>query len=145
MSNSNHDNPKIGRTFQEEVQKWFLKNRNEKFVLEYPIHIGKPSHPHNFDVANESGTTIVECKCYAWTDSGNVPSAKLRGLNEAIFYFSFLPRETEKILVMSRAVHPKRSETLAEYYLRTNGHLLSDVKIWELNLDTNEMRMIKND
>ena len=37
------------------------------------------------------------------------------------------------------------NETLAEYYLRTYGHLLGDVKIWELNLDTNEMRMIKND
>ena len=145
MSNSNSDNPKIGKAFQEKVQNWFAKNRNENFVLEYPIHIGKPARPHNFDVANKSGTTVIECKCYTWTDSGNVPSAKLRGLNEAIFYFSFLPRETEKVLVMSRATHPRRNETLAEYYLRTNGHLLGDVKIWELNLDTNEMRMIKND
>ena len=96
MSNSNNDNPKIGRAFQEKVQAWFAEKKNESFVLEYPVHIGKPARPHNFEVADESGTTIIECKCYAWTDSGNVPSAKLRGLNEAIFYFSFCREKPRK-------------------------------------------------
>ena len=59
MSNSNSDNPKIGKAFQEKVQNWFAKNRNENYVLEYPIHIGKPARPHNFDVANKSGNASV--------------------------------------------------------------------------------------
>jgi hypothetical protein len=54
MSNSNSDNSKIGKVFQEKVQSWFAEKRNENFVLEYPVHIGKPARPHNFDVANES-------------------------------------------------------------------------------------------
>jgi hypothetical protein len=143
MSNSNNDNPKIGRAFQEKVRHWFSKDRKENFVLEYPVHIGKPARPHNFDVANETGTTVIECKCYAWTDSGNVPSAKLRGLNEAVFYFSFLPKETEKILVMAHAVHPKKSESLAEFYVRTNNHLLGDVKVWEFDVISGEMKSVQ--
>ena len=77
-----------------------------------------------------------------WTDAGNIPSAKLKGLNEAVFYISFLPAETEKLLVMAYATHPKRSETLAEYYYRTNCHLLGDVKVVEFNVATNTMRII---
>ena len=141
--NTNSENPKVGREFQEKVRRWFQKNTEENYALEYPIYIGKPARPHKFDAANESETIVIECKCYTWTDSGNIPSAKLRGLNEAIFYFSFLPNETKKILVMARAVHPKKRETLAEYYFRMNEHLLDDVKIWEFNPDTDEMRMIK--
>ena len=61
------------------------------------------------------------------------------------FYFSFLPSETEKILVMAYATHPNIKETLAEYYIRINGHLLGDVKVWEYNTETNDMKKIKND
>ena len=143
--NENKDNPKIGRIFQEKVQEWFVKELKEAFNIEHSVSIGKPPHPHNFDLANDSETVVVECKCYTWTDTGNVPSAKLMGLNEAVFYFSFLPSDTEKILVMAYAIHSKRTETLAEYYHRINKHLLRDVKIWEYNTETEEMRKIKND
>lgn len=33
MSNSNNDNPKIGRAFQETVRNWFSKKRNEIFFV----------------------------------------------------------------------------------------------------------------
>ena len=46
---------------------------------------------------------------------------------------------------MAYATHPKRKESLAEYYIRINGHLLGNVKVWELNPETKEMRKIKND
>lgn len=45
---------------------------------------------------------MAECKCYMWTDSGNVPSAKLMGLDEAVFYFGFLPSGTKKLLCMKK-------------------------------------------
>jgi hypothetical protein len=131
--NSNKDNPRIGRDFQEKVQKWFQKEYKENFETEQGIDIGVPAKSHKFDVANETKTIVVECKCYVWTESGNVPSAKLRGLNEAVFYFSFLPPETEKYLVMARSLHPVSKETLADYYIRTNGHLLGDVKLLEFD------------
>ena len=140
--NSNSDNPKVGKAFQIQVQKWFEANREQTFGLEQPILIGSPARPHKFDIADKTQHVVIECKCYTWTDSGNIPSAKLRGLNEAVFYFSFLPPETEKLLVMAYATHPKRSETLAEYYFRTNCHLLGDTKVVEFNADANEMRII---
>ena len=112
------------------------------FEVEHPICIGNPAKPHKFDISDVNERIVIECKCYTWTDTGNIPSAKLRGLNEAIFYFSFLPQGIEKVLVMAYAVHPKKNETLAEYYFRTNGHLLGDVKVMEYNIETNNMRII---
>ena len=140
--NSNSDNPKIGKMFQMKVLQWLKNNHNGSFDLEQPILIGDPARPHKFDIADKTQHIVIECKCYTWTDSGNIPSAKLRGLNEAVFYFSFLPAETEKLLVMAYATHSRRSETLAEYYFRTNHHLLGDVKVVEFNVETNEMRTI---
>ena len=43
---------------------------------------------------------------------------------------------------MAYAVHPKKEETLAEYYWRTNSHLFGDVKVMEFNPITQEMRQI---
>ena len=145
ISNSNSENHKIGRRFQEKVKQWFEMNENAKFELEHPILIGNPAKLHKFDIADKSEKIVIECKSYTYTSTGNIPSAKLTTLNEAIFYFSFLPAETEKVLVMAYATHPKRKETLAEYYIRINGHLLGEVKVWEYNTNTGEMRMIKND
>ena len=142
LMNSNSDNPKVGRAFQLQVQKWFEADQGQTFFLEQPILIGSPAKPHKFDIADETHRVVIECKCYMWTDAGNIPSAKLKGLNEAVFYFSFLPAETEKLLVMAYATHPKRSETLAEYYYRMNCHLLGDVKVVEFNVATNTMRII---
>ncbi len=145
IQNSNSENPKIGREFQEKVKQWFETNTNMHFELEHPILIGYPAKLHKFDIADKSEKIVIECKSYTYTNTGNIPSAKLTTLNEAVFYFSFLPDETEKVLVMAYATHPKRKESLAEYYIRINGHLLGNVKVWELNPETKEMRKIKND
>lgn len=140
--NLNSENPKVGKAFQDSVKQWFEVDRNAPLLLEHAIDIGVPARPHKFDISDTYEKLVIECKCYTWTDSGNIPNAKLRGLNEAIFYFSFLPSKTEKILVMAYAVHPKKSETLAEYYYRTNSHLLGNVKVMEFNPNTNRMRII---
>ena len=145
ISNSNSENPKIGREFQERVKKWFEMSKEMPFELEHPILIGYPAKLHKFDIADKAEKMVIECKSYTYTSTGNIPSAKLTTLNEAIFYFSFLPTVTEKVLVMAYATHPKRKETLAEYYVRINGHLLGQVNVWEYNTNTGEMRMIKND
>lgn len=140
--NSNSENPKVGKKFQLTVKEWFEKSLNCEFEIERKIAIGNPSKLHSFDIANKEGTVVVECKCYTWTETGNVPSAKMGFTNEAAFYLSFLPAEVDKSIVMLRATHPKRTETLAEYYFRTNRHLLGKIKILEFDSDTLEMRLV---
>ena len=140
--NANSENPRVGKAFQIAVKEWFESEYNTTFVLEEKIPIGKPSKLHSFDIADNEQNIVVECKCYTWTEAGNVPSAKMGFTNEAAFYLSFLPETTEKIIVMLRAEHPKRSETLAEYYFRTNRHLLDKIKVFEFDIETRSMYLV---
>jgi hypothetical protein len=63
--------------------------------------------------------------------------------NEAAFYLSFLPETYEKYIVMLYSFHEKRHETLAEYYYRTNRHLLGKIKVAEFDPDKNILRIIQ--
>lgn len=114
----------------------------QPFEIEKKIAIGSPSKLHRFDVASCDGRIVVECKCYTWTESGNVPSAKIGFVNEAAFYLSFLPDCVGKAIVMLHATHPKRNESLAEYYFRTNRHLLGNIKVYEYDEVTCEMKLV---
>ena len=143
MSNPNSENRRVGRGFQELAQRILSKRCNTEFDVEAAIPIGEPAKDHRFDLASKDRSIVVECKCYTWTDSGNIPSAKLMGLDEAVFYFGFLPAGTKKILCMKKTVFPKRSETLAEYYVRIHGHLLKDVSVYEIS-DEGEVKEIRN-
>ena len=140
--NSNSENPKEGKEFQFTVKEWFEKSLNCEFEIERKITIGNPAKLHSFDIANKEGTVVVECKCYTWTETGNVPSAKMGFTNKAAFYLSFLADEVDKSIVMLRATHPKRTETLAEYYFRTNRHLLGKIKILEFDPNTLTMKLV---
>lgn len=144
MANTNSENPYVGRKFQELVQRTLEKRFCVAFEQEAEIAIGNPPKSHKFDLANKDCSIVAECKCYTWTDSGNVPSAKLMGLDEAVFYFGFLPSETMKILCMNKATYPGRGETLAEYYVRVHGHLLRDVFVYEIS-DDGTMYEIRSD
>ena len=135
MANLNSENPHVGRKFQEFVQTILKEKYNTYFEQEAAISIGRPPKEHKFDLANADRSIVAECKCYTWTDSGNVPSAKLMGLDEAVFYFGFLPSGTKKLLCMKKAVFRGKQETLAEYYVRAHGHLLEDVSVIEISDD----------
>lgn len=139
---SNSDNPKIGAAFQKQVQIWLQKHYQKEFVLEKKIAIGNPPKNHKFDIVDANETMVIECKRFTWTETGNVPSAKIRTINEAAFYLSFLPDPYEKYIVMFKSTHPEKNETLAEYYYRTNHHLLGKTKIAEYEPRTNTMRII---
>ena len=143
MANSNSENPHVGRRFQESVKLILEKKFCTSFEPEAVVAIGKPAKNHKFDLANDDRSIVAECKCYTWTDSGNVPSAKLMGLDEAVFYFGFLPIGTKKILCMKKATFKGKTETLAEYYVRVHGHLLGDVFVYEI-ADDGAMREIRN-
>lgn len=141
--NTNSENPKVGKAFQELVCKSLEKYFNTDFNLEVPIPIGIPAKDHHFDCVSDTGKIVVECKCYTWTESGNIPSAKIRGLNEAVFYMNFLPEDKIKILCIATALHSHKSESLAEYYHRINGHLLGNVKLFEIDKSGN-ITIIRN-
>lgn len=140
--NKNSENPKIGASFQESVAQWFRKKYNKDFVNEKKIPIGYPPKNHKFDIVALDDTVAVECKCYTWTETGNVPSAKIGFVNEAAFYLSFLPDYYEKYIVMLKASHDIRNETLAEYYYRTNKHLLGAIKVAEYEPKTDTFTVI---
>ena len=118
------------------------KHYQKEFVLEKKIGIGDPKKDHKFDIVDELDTIAIECKRFTWTETGNIPSAKIRTTNEAAFYLSFLPDSYEKYIVMFKSTHPKKQETLAEYYYRTNHHLLGKIKIAEYDPNTDVMRII---
>lgn len=139
---SNSDNPKKGKEFQEKVLKWFETTYNKPFAMEKKIAIGNPKKDHKFDIVSYDDFIAIECKCYSWTETGNVPSAKISRCNEAIFYLSFLPDSYDKYLVMEESRHSKRNETLAEYYFRINRHLIGNIKIAEYNSELNSFRIV---
>lgn len=62
------------------------------------MEISMPPKVHYVDLANEDRSIAADCKYYTWTDSGNVPGAKLTGLDEAVF--RFLPKISAKLLCM---------------------------------------------
>lgn len=139
---SNSDNPKNGADFQLAVQQYFIREYGEGFELEKKIPIGDPAKDHRFDIVNSEKKMVIECKRYTWTETGNIPSAKMGFTNEAAFYLSFLPDTYEKYIVMLRSHHEKRSESLAEYYFRTNRHLLGKTIIAEYDPTADELHIV---
>ena len=139
MSNSNK---KKGDGFRDLSIPILEKELNTILKPEVKISIGEPKIEHAFDLANENKSIVIECKNYTWTKAGNVPSSKVSTLNEAVLYFSFLDANVRKILCLKKSVHPKRQETLAEYYVRTYGHLLRDITVYEIDENTQEIKML---
>ena len=132
MSNSNKNKGDAFRDFAKPILEKELKTKLEP---EQKIVIGNPMKEHSFDLANQDRSVVIECKNYTWTKAGNVPSAKISTLNEAVLYFSFLDYNIQKILCLMESKVPERKETLAEYYVNTYGHLLRDVIVYEIAED----------
>ena len=145
---SNSDNPYIGAEFQTKVNDWFNKNYGATFSEEVKIPIGAIGvskadfKDHKFDVVSEVRSFVIECKCYTWTNSGNVPSAKMGTMNEAAFYMSLLPPMYKKLIVMLESKSEKRKETLAQYYMRTYKHLLGDIVVAEFDPESERMNFL---
>jgi hypothetical protein len=137
-------NPGKGRDFQRMSAETLGRYFGVSFDIDYPLAIGAPPKLHKFDiVASQNGQVrfVGECKNYAWTDSGNVPSAKMAFINEALLYLSLAPESAYRFVVLPQAHHPRRVESLAEYYCRTYAHLLSDVHIAEIAIETGKIRV----
>jgi hypothetical protein len=125
-------NTHAGREFQES----FLEERGISLQPEYVVPVGfRVKKPHKFDLGSDTPPILVECKSYTWTSGGNSPSAKIRGLNEAMLLFSVAPAEYRKMLFVLR--HLRRGENLASHYIKTQGHLIGpNVEVWEFDPDS---------
>jgi len=141
--NTNSENPGVGKKFQQLVAEKAGQFFQTTFSLEKSIPIGTPPKGHSFDCFSEEKYIVLECKAYTWTDSGNVPSAKIHILNEAVFFLRLLPNVFKKILVMKRAMRPLKTLSLAEYYYQHYHHLFHDVLLMELNEESGVLKLIQ--
>ena len=140
--NSNSENPKTGKAFQKVVKDVMELYFSSRFIEERPVLIGDPPTPHKFDVVSEDEKIIIECKCYTWTKSGNVPSAKLATLDEAILYMRSISEKVRKIIAIKMDMNPKNNISLAEYFCDKKGHLLDDIEVWEVD-DFGNFRILR--
>ncbi len=127
-------NAHAGRAFEDAVQAFFAA---QGLILhrDFPVDIGHDRKKrHRFDLGSDAPPVLIECKSYAWTATGNSPSAKIRSLNEAILHFMLVPPGYRKMLVMMRSERLAGGETLAVHYARTQGHLVPpDVELWQFD------------
>jgi hypothetical protein len=142
MPDPNNMNPKKGRDFQNLAARILSDYFNVAFLTEQAIPIGNPPKLHKFDLVSIDKKYIGESKNYSYTEGGNIPSAKMMGLNEAVFYLQHLPTEKDRFIVVRKEVGINHSVTLGEHYYKTNRHLLNSVFIIEIDVKTNEVREI---
>lgn len=138
-------NAHVGKEFEKTALRFF-SGAGIDLTMNHSIPVGieEQKKNHAFDLGSESPKIIVECKSHTWTSGNNVPSAKMTVWNEAMYYFSAAPLEYRKIFFVLRDESISRGETLAEYYIRTYGHLIpSNVEIWEYDMDSEEGRLLK--
>jgi hypothetical protein len=125
-------NTQVGRDFEAKAQAFFAK-QGVYLTTGLSVEIGiNGRKPHNFDLGDAQKKVIIECKAHTWTEGGNVPSAKMTAWNQAMFFFHAAPAGFRKILFVLRDFSQRRNETLGEYYIRTNPHLIPEnVEVWE--------------
>lgn len=142
MPPANNLNPARGREFETVASKVLSDYYRVIFQNGYAIEIGDPPKKHKFDLVSTDLQYIGECKNYSWTETGNIPSAKMAFLNEAVFYLQHLKNSQKRFLVLRKDMHERHVETLAEYYYRINRHLLNGVFIIEIDIANNSVKTI---
>ncbi len=130
-------NTQAGSDFESEAKTFFASHGitlEEHVALD--IGIEGRFKQHKFDLGSTNPRIVVECKCHTWTETDNVPSAKMATWTEAMYYFYASPKGWRKVFFVLKDYSEKRQETLAAYYLRTYEHLIpSDVEFWEYDTE----------
>ena len=129
-----------GKDFQQQAAKILEQHFGVRFHLEHAIAIGDPPKKHNFDLASNDLKYVGECQNIDWTQGGHAPNAKIAHLNEAVLYLQHISSTTCRFIAIPRRDSSQHSETLAEYYYRTNQHLLKGIVILEVDLNKETAR-----
>ncbi len=126
-------NTHVGNAFETEARAFFAAQGIMLTPgLSVPVGVHAAKKHHKFDLGSEEPPILVECKSHTWTETGNMPSAKVTVWNEAMYYFHTAPARYRKILFVLKHSHVKKPLTLASYYLRTFMHLIREgVEVWE--------------
>ncbi|MCL2282636.1 MAG: hypothetical protein FWC26_04895 [Fibromonadales bacterium] len=123
QNNAEMSNSAKGKEFEEIAYKYFIERESIELQKEYKIEIGLEfKKGRKFDLGNSK--ILVECKRNIWTESGNLPSAKISVWNEAMYYFYLAPNAYKKILFALRDYNQKRNKTLVEYYIEKYNFLI---------------------
>ncbi len=132
-----------GKEFQALARRAVSRLLGVEFDMEVALPIGNPPKPHPFDLVSRDHRYAGEAKAFTWTISGNVPSAKITTLREAAQYLQALPSGTKRFIVMKENRHPRTGESLADYFVRLNQHLLGQVAVLQLLEDGTTLRTIR--
>jgi len=130
-------NAGVGRAFEAMARTFFRSTEGIELSPNFsvPAGVSNLTKLHRFDLGSNSPSILVECKSHTWTQTGNMPSAKMTVWNEAMYYFHIAPRGFRKILFVLK--HHRRGLSLASYYLQTHRHMVpDDVEVWEFDTDT---------
>jgi len=141
-------NAHAGREFEREASKYFLRAESLALTSDFNVDIGvgTSKKAHGFDLGSKNPAVLIECKSHNWTETGNMPSAKVTVWNEAMYFFHLAPSHFRKVLFVLRAEHPSRKETLAEYYVRLQSHLIPEgVSILEYDSKSGHARYLKGE
>jgi hypothetical protein len=140
-------NAHAGREFEANAREYFLREEGLDLQggVSVEIGVGTLKKSHGYDLGSESPPVLVECKSHNWTETGNMPSAKVTVWNEAMYFFHLAPARFRKVLFVLRAQHPSKKETLAEYYIRLYSHLIPQgVAVLEYDPSSKTGRYLKN-
>lgn len=142
QSGTNHQrrdadsNTQAGNQFEEAALEYFQEHENLALKRNHQLQIGaaNTTKARRFDLGSNEPPILVECKSHRWTESGNMPSAKVTVWNEAMYYFHLAPKEYRKVLFVLCDHRNGTGESLAKYYIRNYGHLIpSGVEILEFD------------
>lgn len=127
-------NAHVGASF-EALARQMLSEELPHLEQSFGLRIGFDSKKvHRFDFGSSKPKVIVECKTHTWTESWKVPTAKLTTWDQAMLYFSLVPRAYRKLFVVKRHFNPRRKQTLLDYYFETHAHVIPHgVEFWELD------------
>jgi len=136
-------NTEAGREF-EDAAHMFFEASGIKLTRDFVAPVGyKMKKDKKFDLGSEEPPILVECKSYTWTSGGNSPSAKIRGMNEAMLLFNVAPPKYRKILFLLKHLHQRSGISLAAHYIKNQGHLIgAGIEIWEFDMDVKQTERV---
>ena len=128
-------NSQVGKEFEQNIQRYLWDTQGLRLTFSFKLSLGlSRKKVRRFDLGSDNPPVLVECKSFTWTGTDRSPSAKRVQFIEAMYYFHLAPTKYRKMIFMKRSFSEKRSESLASYLVRLQGHLIpKDVEVWEYN------------